>query len=251
MTITASRLLVTAAKLPLEGVDLVDHRHEGCRCAVCGGPLNAGEPVDSLVLPKSFTNHAALAIPGGDWRCGACTAIMGRSIFQMGAATVLITEQGVYPIDRKEHRAWALMHPHAGPFAISIQTAKQQHVVWRAPVSLSPEVVLLRVGEQLFRIRKRLLLEAIGEAKKLDAINNSKGRPVKAGIENPFVNDWKFQNANGGRFKSWVLGLLRDGAISQQELPALFRLNGAEAWVLTAALHDTPVQPESIASRLQ
>lgn len=250
MIISPSRLVVDATGLPFEGADVCDERHIGQHCAVCGDALVTGEPVDPLDLPASFTNHSALALPGGDWRCGACNVVMTRSVFQMAASTVLISREGIYPIVRKEHRAWAFLTPPAGPFAISIQNAKQQHVIWRAPVSLSSENIMIRVGEQVVRVRQRMLLAARDEAILLNGLNRSQGRPIKDGIENPFVNDWKMQSPQGGRFKLWLCKMIEAEEVKSDQIKTLLSLNGAEAWALTAALYGDPQKPESIASTI-
>lgn len=244
--ISPSRLMTKACGLPLEGTHFVTESMIGERCAVCGDTLRTGEPVDELNLPPSFTNHASLAIPGGEWRCGACTSVMTRSVFQMAASTVIFSEEGVFPIVKKEHRAWAFMTPPEGPFAICVQNAKQQHVVWRAPVSLSKENILVRVGEQVLRIRRQVLMNARAEAIHLDGLKRAQGRPTKDGYENPFYVDWKLQSVASGDFKSWLNTLLFTHQISPKDIPAILSLNGAEAWALGAVLHDNPVKPEPI-----
>jgi CRISPR type IV-associated protein Csf1 len=251
MIISPSLLAIAGAGLAPDGTEVCDERHLGQRCAVCGATLQPGDPVDNLNLPPSFTNHTSLAIPGGAWRCGACTTIMTRGVFQMGASTVLISAGGIFPIVRKEHRAWAFLTPPEPPFAIAIQNAKQQHVIWRAPVTLSKDLIFVRVGEQLMRIRHPLLMSARGEALALDVLNRSRGRPVKGAAENPFVNDWRLQSATGGRFKGWLWNLLKEASVSREDIKALTQLNGAEAWALTAALHDHPEQPESISPSIE
>lgn len=244
--ITASQLTVRAAGIKPLGDRLAGPEHTGYRCAVCGAQIEAGEPFESLSLPRTFTNHASLAIPKGDWRCGACSAIMGNSEFQMGASTILVCSEGIFPIVRKEHRAWAFLTPPEPPFVIAIQNAKQQHVIWRAPVTLSKDLITLRLGEQIFRLRRQKLLECVEVAKRLDAVRRTAGRPMKDVIESPFVNDWKFQSANGGQLKGWVWKLKEGQEIDQTDFAALTELNGGEAWALTAFLSTVITKPEPI-----
>lgn len=246
MQLSATELVLAATGLKPEGSDVCDERHTGMSCAVCGVSLRAGDPVDDLVLPPSFTNHNALAHPGNPWRCGACTAVMTRSIFQMGASSVLICRDGIFPIMKKEHRAWALQTPPDTPFALCVQNAKQQHVVWRTPVTLSKEQILIRVGEQVVRLRRSLLLKAADEARYLAQLKSEKGRPVKDAIESPFVADWKFQSSDGGRLKRFVYKLLEQEQITTDNISSLLQLNAGEAWALGAFLHEKPIAPESI-----
>ena len=95
-------------------------------------------------------------------------------------------------------------------------------------------------------IRRPLLLKACDEARWLDEKNRSQGRPVKDATESPFVNDWKLQSAEGGKFKTWLFKLLEGGHIAKDDINTLLSLNGAEAWALTAALYHSPVKPDPI-----
>ncbi len=244
--ITASQLTVRAAGMSPVGTLKASAEHAGHRCAVCGAALVPGEPIDRLDLPRTFTNHYALAIPKGDWRCGACNAIMGNADFQMGASTILVCDEGVFPIVRKEHRAWAFLTPPKPPFVIAVQNAKQQHVIWRSPVTLSKDLLMVRLGEQIFRLRRQKLLACIDVAKRLDEARVTPGRPVKDAIENPFVNDWKFQSSDSGKLKGWVWKLLAEEKIDPGDFAELTSLNGGEAWALTAFLSATATRPDPL-----
>lgn len=217
-------------------------------CAVCGSTIETGELCDELTLPSSFTNHSALAHPSNKYRCGACTAVMSRGEFQMGLSTAVFSEDGYFPIMKGEHRAWVLLNPPEPPFAICIQNARMQHVVWRAPVSLSKDLILIRVGERVIRIRQKFLLAAREAAvllntRRAELEPKRAGRPTSSKLESPFVNEWKFQSASGGAWKEWVLKMLKEGRLTHAEIEPLTVLNGGEAWALNAVLHDAPVKP--------
>lgn len=248
--LSPSQLVLAATGLPPEGSDTCDERHTGLGCAVCGVGLVTGEAVDALALPPSFTNHSSLAHPGQSWRCGACTAVMTRSVFQMGASSVLVSREGIFPIARKEHRSWAFLTPPEPPFIVAVQNAQQQHVIWRSPVTLSKDLILVRVGEQIVKIRRPLLLQACEEAKLIQSVKKEKGRPIKDGIDNPLVGDWKLQSSSGGQLKNFVYKLLNEQIVTSSQIPALLSLNAGEAWALGAALYDHPVKPNSIASTI-
>ncbi len=252
--ISPSLLAIKALGIEPEGTEVAK---DDCECAVCGTAIRSGEVVDNLRLPESFTNRAALANPSGRFRCGACTAVMTRKEFQMGLSTAIFGADGYFPIMKKESRAWAFMNPPQPPFSICIQNAQQQHVVWRAPVTLSRDLLLVRVGEQVVRIRREKLMAArlvaisLNEKRQAPEQTNSagskrqRGRPETLSLESPFISDWKLQSAEGGRIKWWVEKLSTNGLVDQSDLDLLFSLNGGEVWALSAVLAD-PVQPESI-----
>lgn len=244
--ITAPQIALTAIGLAPEGSRTCAADGAGVPCSVCGAPIHAGDPVDPLSFPASFTNRASLAVPGGAWRCGACTAIMSRGIFQLGAANVLIHASGIYPILKREHRAWAFLEPPEPPFAICLQDAKQQHVVWRAPVTLSRDFLMLRLGEKVFRLRRQHLLDAREEAIRLNSLRTAPGRPPNAIADSPFFIHWKMQNTSSGRFKSWFWDLVQQGKVQLSDVPALCSLTGPEIWALNAVLSDTVQRPTPI-----
>lgn len=233
------------------------------RCAVCGDTLKTGDPIDEMNLPDSFTNHSSLAIPGGKYRCGACAAVMGTSEFQMGLSTVLVSKDGCYPIMRKENRAWAFLNPPEAPFYITIQDSQQQHVAWRAPVTTSRDLILLRLGEKILRLRRPLLVRAREAAIRLhearaaleagsdgDQKNTKrgKGRPSSASdsYENPFTSDWKMQGVGSGALKSWVIDLIEQNRVADADMDCLLSLNAGEVLALTAILHFSPAMPVPI-----
>lgn len=249
--ISPSSLALAATGLAPAGSSVC--KEAGLVCAVCGVPIEVGQPMDDLALPDSFTNYSSLAHPGGAHRCGACTAVMGRKEFQVGMATGIFSSEGWFPIMLKEHRSWAFLTPPEPPFAICIQTGKQQHVVWRAPISTSRDIIFVRVGELVVRIRRPALLAARDAAIFLNAkraemvVDNgkSRGRPSTSALENPFFHGWKLDAVGGGTRKFWVDKLLDGGFIGETDLSPLNCLSPAESWAVGATLA-APVKPQAI-----
>ncbi len=227
------------------------------RCAMCGADIEPGALYDKLDLPESFTNKLAMAIPGGEHICGACKAVMNEGAFQQSLSTAIVSAKGYFPIMKKENRAWAFLEPPEPPFFVTIQNAQQQHVVWRAPVSLSREIILVRVGEQVLRLRRQKLKAAREIVLRLDdfrhrvSVHDCKARtPKKAAAaqdaaESPFVADWKYQSADGGAMKQWYRDLVAAGNVPKEDQAVLTSLNAGEAWALQAVLHRKLVGPES------
>lgn len=251
MITSPSHLAIAALGLAPEGTMACP---ENSSCAVCGSLIHEGDLVDGLALPDSFTSRAALAHPEGSYRCGACTAVMTRPEFQMSFSTAIFNRDGYYSIARKENRSWAFLTPPEPPFAICIQNAQQQHVVWRAPVSLSKDILMVRVGEQVIRLRRPALVAARSVALMLNEqlaqsdVKRKPGRPESAEfIRSPFTADWKLQTVGGGRPASWVSDLVEKGQVQPADLAPLECLNGGEVWALNAVLHPAPVKPEPLA----
>lgn len=256
--ISPSAIALEALGLPPTG-DLIGDADTYLACAMCGTGIGPGDVHGVLDLPASFTNQLAMAIPGGKHICGACRTVMTNNAFQMKFATALVSRDGYFPIMRKEHRAWAFLTPPKPPFFVTIQNAQQQHVVWRAPVSLSQDLILVRVGEQIVRLRRPKLIEAREVALRLqaerDRLVDAAKKPKKdssapkAGaesVESPFVADWKFQSASGGTLKHWARVLIDAGVVPDADRAVLTSLNAGEVWALQAALHLNPTQPSPL-----
>lgn len=255
MIISPSAIAISSVGLALSGDYINDSPTMALTCTVCGASIGEGQRYDDFTPTSSFTNQLALALPGGKHICGACKTVMTTGEFQMKFATGLFCNDGFFPIMRKEHRAWAFLTPPATPFVVTIQTAKQQHVVWRAPVTISRDLILVRVGEQIIRLRRQRLVSAreaalrLDEARKqADAGKSKKSAAPKPddAAESPFVTDWKFQSTAGGVMKRWSSELIKQGAISESDKIALTTLNAGEVWALQAVLHRTPTKPEAV-----
>lgn len=219
-------------------------------CAVCGGPIRQGEWISHLDLPGSFTNQSSLAYPAGESKCGHCTAIFANPRFFLGVGSnALYTEDGAYPIARKVHRAWAIMNLPETPFVMCLQNAKSQHVVWRAPVSLSPGLIMLRIGERLLRVRRDALLRGMEVAARFhearEAALASGGKKRKIAItdpESPFVSSHGFDGLCQTP-KSWVADLVRDGVLPKSDVATLLSLTSGETWLMSTALCSSPELP--------
>lgn len=252
MILSPSSLALSALGLSPSGA-LCNTAGEGLACAICGTAISTNDIYDVLDLPTSFTNKNSIASPGGKHICGACNTVMSAGEFQMRLATGLFCKDGFFPIMRKEHRAWAFLTPPEPPFSVTIQTAKQQHVVWRAPVTLSRNLILVRIGEQIVRLRRPMLIAAreavlrMSEARQRAATGaktkkSEKSAPVES-VESPFVTDWKFQSSAGGVLKLWAETLINEGGVSNPDRETISLLNAGEIWALQAVLHLKPVKP--------
>lgn len=252
--ISPSSLAVAALGLQCQ-VALIAGENSRIRCAMCGVTVTTGAPYDDLVLTDSFTNKLDMAIAGGKHVCGDCHAVMRSPDFQMSWATALVCRNGIYPVMRKENRAWAFLTPPEPPFYISIQTAKSQHVAWRAPVTMDANMIMVRVGEQIFRLRRPLLMQAREIGLRIDDFRakvlasdgkQKKEAKINEAAESPIVSDWKMQSTGGGIQKSWYRTLVSEGVVTANEHRVISTLNPGETWALQAVLHRSPIKPDPI-----
>ena len=256
--ISPSAIALQALNLAPKG-DRVAREEDVIRCAMCGTLVQPGEVFSLLKLKESFTNQLEMAIPGGKHVCGACHVVMNTGAFQMSLATCVVSASGFFPVMKKENRAWAFLEPPEPPFFITVQNAQQQHIVWRAPVSLSKDLILVRVGEQVLRLRRPHLIKArdivfrLDEYRRNAAQTGKKAKKAPEFAESPFVADWKYQSTEGGAVKYWYSntnpdapGLVESGVVTPDEHALLMSLNAGEAWALQAVLHYKPAKPDCL-----
>ena len=254
--ISPSALAVSALGLEPSGSKTSDGT-EKLSCAMCGVPIGKGMRYDLLELAPSFTNKLSMAIPGGTHICGDCKTVLANGEFLQAFATVLVSKDGVFSVMRKENRAAAFLEPPEPPFFISIQNAQQQHMIWRAPVSLSRDLILVRVGEQILRLRRQKLKQAREIVFRLDALrqeiamagqSKASKKAVQEYAESLFLSDagtWKYTSTKIGVKASWYTKLVEAGVVTTAEQNLLSSLNPGEAWALQAVLHRSPALPEA------
>lgn len=138
-------------------------------CTYCGRPIKAGEPSHSVALNEYFSATRDLAAFSGV-SCPACARLMGKSEMFRVLRSV-ITEDGIYPLTKHSARAWLFFTPPKPPFVAVLASSTLQHLVWRTPVTLSRELIVVRHGNRLHQIRPALLRRASDAIARLREIN--------------------------------------------------------------------------------
>jgi CRISPR type IV-associated protein Csf1 len=94
-------------------------------------------------------------------------------------------EDGVLPFRKWGDIAKALENPAEPPFVAAYATANNQHMAWRAPVSLSRDIFYVRVGLRDLRVRRPFTLRAVEAAV---AIGEFMGvAPTKSSLPHPYA----------------------------------------------------------------
>lgn len=252
-TLYASEIAAQAMRLAPEGLP---HKAEEMPCAMCGRPIHEGDLSVRYRPGKGFTNQ--LSMTPSDHICGWCNAtIRKESIMQLQQA--VITPRGIYSLGKDVHRAWFLLTPPQPPYVvvISLKSAMAAtHLHWRTPVTLSNELVVLRIGDDLTRIRRRVLMRALEAAPELlSEMDKISPPPAKCGKgetlrpKHPFESlSRTLDGASHGRLRqaAWQVGQARP-----ELLEPFMDLTSGELWALSTlakskADKEPPLQPELI-----
>ena len=206
-------------------------------CQLCAAPLH-GHGV-AWKVPTNFTDGFDLGAPASSTLCADCATLVAAGDSTISSRTILgklarfvANEEGAWKFSANTARAWLFHSPPATPFLACISQQKSQHLIWRTPPTLDPDLIVIRLGSKLMNIRRRAVLEA---AELLD------GKPF------PYVAlDRDLQDGEHGRLKADLEPTIRS---------TLQTLTPHETWAMSCLISPakggitkliTPVEPERI-----
>lgn len=219
------------------------------RCVMCGGTYAEGDVIEPFSPKDSFNDYPDLAHPTGSHVCGACKATW-RAEFQQGLTKSLVCADGYYPFFSNDAVSYWLLNPPPPPYLMFISTKQRAHVVWKAPVNMSRDLMFVRHDDKILRIRRGHLLECIDAAHVLSNLLVSAAQtktPKKAArpFINPLIVDRTLQDARHGMLREDVPALAGDDPAALAAIRTLQLATPGEAWALAHLLYATnPVKPE-------
>lgn len=250
-----SDLAVSALGIEPEGVPWP---REATRCACCGKPVLPGDLAvrDKDRFGQQFTDGPSLACKGSGAVCGSCSAVMNAKPLR-ALQHAVVTAKAAYPIRKDVHRSWFLLTPPEPPYVVVVSDTKQAHLVWRTPVTMDNNLVVVRLGARLLRIRRWVLDQALRDCQLVaDAVNaarvagdaqGGRKRAEVEGLRHPFV-------ALARDFDEPAHGVLRREVASEDErspesgvgraVARLKRLGPGELWALATLAKRNIEQPE-------
>lgn len=250
----ASDLAVSALGLKPEGAPWA---REATHCACCGRPILPGDKAvrDSDRFGPSFTDGPSLACKGSGAVCGACSTIMNAAPLRALQCAV-ITEREAYPIGKDVNRSWFLLEPPEPPYVVVVSDTNQAHLVWRTPVTVDNNLVVVRLGARLMRIRRAILEQAVKDClTAANAVNErressaAKGRKatVIEGLRHPFVRlSRELDDARHGVLRHEVAAAAESEPESAvgSAVRRLLALGTGELWALATLVKRKPAEPE-------
>jgi CRISPR type IV-associated protein Csf1 len=191
------------------------------RCVMCAVPITEGSECNYFSPGKTFMSYPELAKRGGEYVCGDCQALWERPFLQKYSNSVITTE-GFWNFSSNANQAHFIRNPPEPPFLIICSTTQQQHLIWRAPVNYSKDILFVRFGDNVFIIRRQVVIELA------DRIIAMKGKHKNASL---VIIDRKANDPGTGKVTTL-------GAEYMPDLEAEIRqLKQGELWALGALIN--------------
>lgn len=151
--------------------------NEPFQCAMCGYEFETdGHPYKPG--PK-FNNHAD-TFPS-KVMCQHCKTVTTGSDFILQNKCAVYSADGVISLNKDIDLAGFVYHPPKAPFLAVYGTIKQQHLVWRTPVSQSDKLFNFRIGDYLYPVDRDQVMTIAADYKKgLAAVNDFRAAWGKA-----------------------------------------------------------------------
>lgn len=124
-----------------------------------GIPISPGDLVVATSYGPNFTSDLDLAARGSPVVSGYVAPLLAKPVMQRTQAA-LFCEKGAYKLTKDSARIWLFEDPPEGPYVVAVSDATLQHLIWRTPVNYSKDLMVVRLGERLLRIRRPVLLRA-------------------------------------------------------------------------------------------
>jgi CRISPR type IV-associated protein Csf1 len=145
-------------------------------CALCGSALLAGEPAAPLkntTFDEGFNNKLDVHTRG-TVVCGDCEALWAPEFLQKYSSTYAAA-QGVFKLSSNEDIQAFILTPPPPPSIAVFSTRKMQHMIWRTPVCLSAQRLIVRVDDDVLHIDRAKVLAGIRGWQHCEARMNALG----------------------------------------------------------------------------
>lgn len=156
-SIAAAALSLTPQGVPWTGED------GSMLCALERRPLLSGELCVPFKPGANFMDDAQIARSSV---ISASAALFLTKAVMMKTQRAVFCAEGAFSLATDAARCWFFLSPPEPPYVAVISDSMLQHLVWRAPVNLSRELIQFRHGQKIHTIRRPHLvrfLEALRE----------------------------------------------------------------------------------------
>lgn len=222
-------------------------------CGFCGRAITLGTPCIPAKYGQSFTDYPALVAPASH-TCGWCAATVKQDPLR-AVQNAVITRDGVYANGTDAARAWFWLTPPEPPFVVVFNhnTPAAFHYLWRTPVTLHRDHVIVNADDRLMTVRRPLVLRAIEVARRLGErapqVLGMTAKNVAPLLPSPFVylSRQPARDPRAQSLRKEVLEMAARDTQSRQDVDFLMSLGPGELFALSPFLKtktETPAQPQ-------
>lgn len=235
---TSSQLYRRAAGIEQQGVPL----DRPATCAMCGAHLNAGD-LSELVTAETFGegfNNKLDMHSEGDVLCGDCVALWSKEFLQNYSKSYA-TSTGVYKLASSEDVQAFVLTPPSAPFVAIFNCRQQQHMIWRTRVSLSQDVLTVRIDDELVHINRQLALDGARAWRMVQECMKTIGMKGQPATIERTLSDFKM----GSFREDVILAVTAHSPEGAEAIATLQRMRMPELWALCALRHIDQDAPET------
>lgn len=209
---------------------------EAGTCVLCAAEFAVGDLVSKATYSSSFTDGPSLyKSASSDYFCGCCAAVSPSEVFR-AVQDVIVTDDGVFPIGKKENRAWFLLNPPKPPFAVMYSTSNSQHTWWKVPITLDADHWYVQLGPRTIVLNRGLALRARDAAKRvMGALNRGKSTCLSPFLE---LDPWQTGSVANGALRPDVRRFCNANGF-EPELRLFDSVGRGELWALSTLIYHT------------
>lgn len=230
-SLSPSWLAAKASGFPLEADTVAEHDEN---CLFCGCDIKEGEPCNTAKIGRNFNDWPYVAKEDSDYLCQACKTL-SQKIFLQKYSKSLITTEGFFGLAKADEQAQFLLDPPKPPFVVILSNQQQQHLIWKATVSLCSDHPVIRYGDREMMVDRKKVLQSAEDINALKAITeehllqkNNKKTTVYSIFSS---NDNELKSEEFGVIKSYVFEACINNEKAQQLINNILGLNILEIWL--------------------
>lgn len=197
-------------------------------CAMCTAKLQPKDlriEIDHETFGESFNNKLDMHEPG-NCVCGDCNALW-NSLFLQKYSKSFANKDGVFKLASIEDVQAFILTPPSAPFVAIFNTRQQQHMIWRTPVCMSQDNLIVRVDDDILHINRKRVIEAAAAWNRIIEVMSTvglKGLPAQM--------DRELSHIRMGVLRSDVVRICTPHA--PEDIAMLKSLRMGEWWALCA-----------------
>lgn len=206
-------------------------------CALCGGPIFAGERVTpTSTLGESFNSKHDINGSGSDLICGCCKRVSSRDWMERLKKS-LVTEQGVFVLASNAAQAQMILNPPPPPFLAYVATGQMQHVIWRSRVTVSHDEIFVRVGDTQLSFSSARVHKLLVSARALVELMRAHGLNGKSPFQN---SDRELKGPTGTALRPDLMRAIETDSAAMAHAAALGAMSLGECWAVGIAVTVDP-----------